>query len=222
MCFSASASFTAGALLSVIGVASIKKNSYPSRRLLASTPLLFATQQISEGVVWLALAHDPASILARAAPYAFLFFALLLWPVWIPMVLFIAEKNSFSARAWRRKILLVTLLIGIFVSLYLLVHVLRFGVTASISCSHIMYDLGLPEYKYFLGAALYLCATVLPWFITRIRWLWLLGVTFAIAYAITYIFYMNFMISTWCFFASILSMIILFLNAKPGTSSSDS
>ena len=55
MCFSAAASFTAGAVLTGIGVATLRKVEHPTYYLFASIPLLFAVQQFSEGVLWLTL-----------------------------------------------------------------------------------------------------------------------------------------------------------------------
>ena len=55
MCFSANASFGAGVVLTIIGVAAIKKVQHPSQILFASIPLLFAVQQISEGILWITL-----------------------------------------------------------------------------------------------------------------------------------------------------------------------
>ena len=83
MCFSATASFTAGAVLVPAGIycmtASLRKR--PNTILLAAVPLAFGLQQLSEGVVWRALEHDDAT-LVRQASLAFLFFALAFWPFW--------------------------------------------------------------------------------------------------------------------------------------------
>ena len=57
MCFSASASFGAGIVLTGIGVASIKKSDTRSKSLFASIPLIFGIQQITEGFLWLALSN---------------------------------------------------------------------------------------------------------------------------------------------------------------------
>jgi hypothetical protein len=53
MCFSASASFGAGAALTVLGVLSLRKSESRSHIMFASIPLLFAAQQFTEGFVWL-------------------------------------------------------------------------------------------------------------------------------------------------------------------------
>lgn len=51
MCFSASVSFSAGAVLSVIGVATLRQVKRPAEILFAATPILFALQQIAEGLL---------------------------------------------------------------------------------------------------------------------------------------------------------------------------
>jgi len=51
MCFSATASFASGVLLSTVGAATIRENKEPSRRLFAAIPMVFGLQQLSEGFV---------------------------------------------------------------------------------------------------------------------------------------------------------------------------
>ena len=84
MCFSASASFGAGVVLSVIGVASIKKAKSPTQIIFASIPLIFAVQQITEGFLWLSLTHSNFASLKQVTTYIFLFFAQIVWPIWVP------------------------------------------------------------------------------------------------------------------------------------------
>ncbi len=52
MCFSASASFGAGALLTGIGIIAIKKIESPRMLAFASLPVLFGIQQLCEGILW--------------------------------------------------------------------------------------------------------------------------------------------------------------------------
>jgi hypothetical protein len=87
MCFSATASFTAGITLSVLGVTTLKQ--VPSRRefLLGTFPLLFAIQQFSEGLVWLTLGQDSLNPINTLVTYNFLFFATVIWPILCPLAL---------------------------------------------------------------------------------------------------------------------------------------
>ena len=53
MCFSATASFSVGAILLGLGTLTLKAARRPPELVLAAIPLLFAIQQLSEGVIWL-------------------------------------------------------------------------------------------------------------------------------------------------------------------------
>ncbi len=74
MCFSAEASFTAGAVLSVVGVYSLIVNKKPKYIPLAIIPLFFGVQQLAEGGVWLSLTHQ-WEVRAKTFTYIFLFFS---------------------------------------------------------------------------------------------------------------------------------------------------
>ncbi len=60
MCFSATASFTSSAIISVMGIATLARVNHPREWLFASIPLLFAFHQFAEGAVWLGLMHGGA------------------------------------------------------------------------------------------------------------------------------------------------------------------
>ena len=51
MCFSATASFSAGAFLLGLGTLTLKSARRPRELPFAAIPLLFAIQQLSEGVI---------------------------------------------------------------------------------------------------------------------------------------------------------------------------
>ena len=60
MCFSATASFTAGTALTAVGGLTVRKSRGKAELPLALVPLLFGIQQLTEGVLWLSLRHDLA------------------------------------------------------------------------------------------------------------------------------------------------------------------
>jgi len=62
MCFSATASFSAGAVLRGIGALTLKAARRPCEWPFAAIPLLFAIQQLIEGMIWLTFSAD-ASLL---------------------------------------------------------------------------------------------------------------------------------------------------------------
>src|SRR5664280_1824501 len=112
MCFSASASFAGGAIISSIGVAAIMKKREPSKLLFANIPIVFGVQQISEGFVWLALQSSGNDMVLKLAVYTFLTMALVVWPTMIPVSVLLMERSK-----KRRKALYVFLTVGIAVSL---------------------------------------------------------------------------------------------------------
>ena len=94
MCFSANASFGSGIILAVISVASLKKVQYPTHIYFAAIPLIFCIQQIIEGLLWLALIDPVYASLEKVSTYSFLFFAQVIWPIWIPFAVLSLEVKS--------------------------------------------------------------------------------------------------------------------------------
>lgn len=203
MCFSASASFTAGVVLTVIGIAAIKKTIHPSQLLFASIPLVFGVQQIAEGVLWLALPDPDHLLLKKIATYIFLFFAQILWPVWVPLAIMLFEQKA--TRSLMQKILVAA---GVIVGLYLGVCLLLFNVEATITGHHINYFQDYPpSFKIFV-ILFYASAIVVSPFFSHIKRMWMLGVAIAISYLISALFYQHYVLSVWCFFSSIISLSI--------------
>jgi hypothetical protein len=114
MCFSATASFGVGVILTVIGVASLKKARHPTQVLFAAIPLIFAVQQISEGMLWLILPHPELLHFKKYITYSFLIFAQIIWPLWLSMAVLLLEKSK--TRRLFQKILVG---VGLLVSGYL-------------------------------------------------------------------------------------------------------
>jgi len=80
MCFSATASFGASGVIFVIGAASISRVTKPGQLMLASTPILFSLQQLSEGILWLSLSRPDAVPYQQIAMYIFVIFGQMVWP----------------------------------------------------------------------------------------------------------------------------------------------
>jgi len=203
MCFSANASFGASIVLTVIGVAAIKKVQHPSQLLFASIPLLFAVQQISEGIIWLTLANPVYAELSRVMTYFYLFFAQFFWPLWVPIAILMLEKES-----KRKKIQKILVGIGIIVAFYNAYALLSYHVHATIIGYHVTYTVDYPNHLASYGSILYLIATVVPPFFSHIKKMWMFGTSLFISYLISAIFYDHYIVSVWCFFASIISISI--------------
>lgn len=204
MCFSASASFGAGAVLSVIGIAALRKAQGPSQTFFAGIPFIFAIQQITEGCLWLSFTHTAYASLQVPATYLFLFFAQVVWPFWVPYSIYRLEK-----RQPYRRILQAVTGIGALVSLYLAFCLWSFPVQASVIGQHISYGqhypIGLSRY----GGMLYIIATITPPLLSGFKRMWMLGAAILISYIMTTILYEDYVISVWCFFASVISIAVL-------------
>ncbi len=203
MCFSATASFGAGAVLTVIGIASLKKSHNKSQFMFASIPFLFGIQQLAEGVLWVTLPNPDLLQTQKVATAVYLFFAQIVWPIWVPIAILKLEK-----RTTRKPIQRVLIFAGIVVASYLAYCLLFFKVEAKISGQHIAY---LQHYPLTLKpyiVVLYALATIAPSFFSHIKRMWILGATILISYIITVLFYEHYILSVWCFFSSIISISI--------------
>jgi len=211
MCFSANASFTAGTVLTIIGVASVLKAPHRSQILFASIPFLFGIQQLAEGILWLTL-PDPHNILTQKVfTYIFLFFAQVVWPVWVPLAFLLLEKST--NRRTGQKMLVAA---GALVGLYLFYCLLNYNVTARIEQRHIVYLQEYPSIFRGYGVALYALATVAPPFFSSIRRMWIFGLAIMASYIISALFYEHYVLSVWCFFASIISIVAYLIILKLG------
>ena len=203
MCFSAEASFGASAIILTIGIVSIRKSSTVPQKILSCLPLIFSLQQFAEGILWLSLSHPSLSHWDKIATYAFLIFAQVVWPIFMPFSVMLLETEINI-----KKRLSVFLVLGIIVSFYLSYCLIFYKVQASISCSHIRYDVYYPIHLKNSGI-IYLIAAVIPPIMSSIKRLRLLGVIIFLSYAVTKIFYEYYFISVWCFFAAIVSIVVL-------------
>ena len=206
MCFSATASFASGAVLSVVGIAAIRKAKTPSRRVFASIPFIFAVQQLSEVFVWLSLTKQALFHWQFLPAYIFLSVAYIVWPVWIPLSILLLEKKS-----KRKNILYLLFGAGLVLAVYHTVYLVFYPVIAEIDGYHIRYKLSFPPALFIFSSIFYAGSTVLPTFISGIKRMWLLGVCITLAYIVTAIFYHAYIISVWCYFAAFISIIVYWI-----------
>ena len=203
MCFSVEASFGAGIVLSVIGVASIKKVQSPSQIVFASIPLIFSVQQITEGFLWLALSNTGYAYLQQVTTYTFLLIAQIIWPVWVPLAILLAEKE-----VKRKTIQKLLVIVGVLLSSYMTYCLFSYNVQAKIIGYHISYVQNYPLALTIAGGVFYFIATIVPPFFSTIKRMWLLGIAILISYIITIVFYESYFVSVWCFFASVISILV--------------
>jgi hypothetical protein len=200
MCFSATASFTAGAVLFGAGVVAQRLASTVPERVFAAIPLLFALQQLTEGVIWLSFGWNRPAI-TDGLTQLYSFFSHVLWPVFVPIAAWLLEPPG-----RRRRRLAVIGAGGTAVALYLLYAMFAYRITAVPVGGHIEYV--SPHFYVAVVMALYLGATTVSMLVSSHPVVRLFGAATLLAAVFSYVAYARWFISVWCFFAAILSVIV--------------
>ena len=101
MCFSVNASFSAAARLLGIGTLTLKSALVTRQRRalpFAAITVVFAVQQLIEGVIWLTFAEERTRLHA-VMTYVYSFFSHVLWPVYEPVAFLLMEHETKRRRA---------------------------------------------------------------------------------------------------------------------------
>jgi hypothetical protein len=210
MCYSATASFVGGAVISAVGVASVKEAGTPSRLAFAGIPLLFGFQQITEGFLWLALTDPGYASLERAGTTLFLIMARIVWPAMIPLAVLLMEDG-----AGNRRLQMTFLGMGLSVSAYYTWCLLFLNVTPNIAGHHIQYISDFPELLATPVFIIYFIAVIVPLFLATNRRVRLLGVLMFLSCLATVVFMFAYLTSVWCFFAAIISVVVYWILKEP-------
>ena len=202
MCFSAQASFIAGGGLIALGGVSFSV-AKKEDKILAAIPFLFGIQQIIEGFQWIYLNSGSSSLILG---YAFLFFALIIWPIYVPTFVYILDKK-------RRKILKWFVFLGIALAFYFIELLLTQGLIVHKIRSCVNYGFYNPL-QYF-STLIYLLAVFGPLFFSDYKVFKWFGVATAILAIIAEFFFAIDFTSVWCFFAAIVSsMFFVYIKYK--------
>lgn len=200
MCFSATASFTAGALLVGLGTMTLKSTRERRELPFAAIPLLFAIQQLSEGVIWLTFTRDAPGV-NTVMTYFYTFFSHVLWPVYVPIAVLSIEPSG-----PRRKALAVFVAAGLAVGGYLLYILVAFPVVSRPVGDHVEYL--SPHFFAALSMTLYLLATTVSLFLSSHRAVKVFGVLALFSFGAAWYFYAVWFISVWCFLAALMSVVV--------------
>lgn len=206
MCFSAGASFAGAAIISAIGVITIRKVHNPSQILFASIPLFFGIQQFTEGLLWLALPLEEYAGFRGFFTYIFLIMAQVIWPVMIPLSVLFMETSQ-----RKRKILFTLFLAGACLSVYYAFCLISFNVDPKIEGYHIKYYNDFPKTISIFAFIIYLTATITPLFVSSIKRTHMLGILMTLSCLVTAIFFTQYLTSVWCFFAALISGVIFWI-----------
>lgn len=200
MCFSATASFSAAAVLAAIGISTVRSAREPRELPFAAIPLLFAAQQFIEGAIWLTFTRD-APALNAVLTNIYTFFSHVLWPVLVPIAAWLIER-----RASRRRSLLAFIVTGLVVGLYLLYILIAYPVVSRPVGGHVEYL--SPHFLAAVTMTLYVLATTVSMLFSSHRMVASFGVLALLSFIAAYWFYATWLISVWCFFAALLSAVV--------------
>ena len=195
MCFSAEASFAAAGGLGVAGAASFK---FATRRerLIAVIPLIFAVQQLLEGLQWLTIRFGSPSLIAG---YGFLFIALVVWPAYIPLAVYLMDHA-------KRKLLIWIVGLGMALSVFFLMMLITKPLLVLVVNYSIRYQLNVPGGMGMTGIYLLVMAGAL--FLTSDRAVRYFGILALLTAVVSGLLYYATFVSVWCFLAAVLSVTI--------------
>lgn len=199
MCFSATASFVASGVLAGASIVTFANMRKQPTKLFAIIPLLFAVQQAIEGFQWLALGQGAGSL---PLAYAFLFFAYLLWPIFLPLAALQAEKDL-----TRRTLIKVCVGMGIFSATLLGYALLMKPLAVSQVGQCINYEIRAPI-DYVLALP-YVIAVAGCGLLVRRFWIQMFAALGLIGLGVSYLAFTVAYQSVWCFFAAVLSLCII-------------
>ncbi len=132
-------------------------------------------------------------------------FSHVVWPMYIPFALQFLESTH-----WRRRALLAFQTAGIGVGLYLLFFLVTRPIVAQIDGLHIVRHLIYVSPHFLLAPVmvLYVAATCVSCFVSSHSFVRLFGALSLVSFIAAYLFHARALVSVWCFFAAVLSLII--------------
>ena len=162
--------------------------------------MLFAFQQLSEGVIWLTFQVE-APLLNTVMTHVYSFFSHVLWPVYLPVAVLMVEPPG-----RRRRSLIAFVAAGAAVGAYLLYVLVAFPVVSRPTGQHVEYD--SPHFFAAAVMTLYLISTTVSPLLSTLRGVKVFGLLALLSFGAAHYFYATWFISVWCFFAALLSVVI--------------
>ncbi|WP_296701043.1 DUF6629 family protein [Thiocapsa sp. UBA6158] len=210
MCFNATSSFLAAAVLIPAGLYTLHAARHVNShyRLLAAFPLLFGVQQALEGVLWLEILPDAAGEiggLAFGSALGFLFFAYFLWPGLVPLAAWRVEPPGLRRRVFAAAAIMGGLLGGsLFLPLiinpdWLQVFIIRGSILYH---PQLIYD---PWMDREVVRAIYALIVAVPLIGSSDRMVRDFGVLILGSVIVSTLAFGYAFVSIWCFFAALLS-----------------
>jgi hypothetical protein len=221
MCFSATVSYSAAALLVPAGLYGVRRASdfHAAYWMIALVPLLFGIQQGFEGQIWLIIDAGDTSAVRRMA-LSFMFFSHLVWLVWIPLSSYLLE-NECRRRRLFKWIAILGFIFGM--SMYVPLLVNTDWLSVYVQQRSIFYETILVYDEYVprvVVQGVYSLIVLMPLLYSTNQRLRTFGVLIALSMTMADMLFNYSFISVWCYFSAVLSLYIIYMIEKErGTSS---
>lgn len=203
MCFSAEASFIVSGALLIVSTATIQKTIHKKDLPIALIPLIFALQQMIEGLLWVSLTSNDTSQAQFWLSNIYGVFIGIIWPLFAPFAVYCVEIDR-----KRRKIIASIGMTGLGLALYTLIGLVDQPIVAEITHYSINYKHDVGGYQ--LVIVLYLLATCVPFIFSSYKHLYIAGIVITAGFFTAYFTFQQTFASVWCFFAAIASALIYF------------
>jgi hypothetical protein len=213
MCFSASVSYSAAAVLVTTGLYAVQqaRRLHPPYWMWALIPIFFGLQQAFEGRVWQELDAGDAS---AAVPFAlgFHFFSHFLWLWWLPLCCYLVEPGKI-----RKRVIGGCAIFGAFAGALVYSDMLFHSEWMSVAVREhsITYNFSVPYrssiHILITPAALYALTILVPLLFSSHRLIRIFGGLAALSMVLASEAYSYAYVSVWCFFAAVLSLYLVYM-----------
>lgn len=211
MCYSATVSFAAGAVLIPTGVYCVRQAQRHTPRSLpfAVFPLAFGFQQLFEGLLWLSLGKQVDLLYPSA--FGFLFFSHFFWLWWVPLSVWRLEPAGI-----KKSIALgFTTAGGIYGGFMYFPIVINEGwLQVELIRHSIVYDARLVYDGYITREwvrIIYALIVLIPLLIQTDRHARHFGILIMLSVLLAKLFFDYAFISVWCYFAAVLSLYVVYM-----------
>jgi len=210
MCFSATVSYGAAAILIPTGLYSLRQSLRVREPywMFAVLPLLFGVQQGLEGGVWQNINGDSVDAVYGFA-LGFLFFSHFFWLLWVPL-----SSSRIEPEYFRRRLFSLLAVLGGLSGAALFIPLLinLDWVDVSVQQHSIVYTVTMLHDDYLpagLDRALYALVVLIPLLASSHRHVRVFGTLVAVSLLFAIMIYEYAFVSVWCFFAAALSLYLL-------------
>jgi hypothetical protein len=202
MCFSPQADFSAGAVITAVGIETLRRVRVRRELIVGALPLLFGLHQLVEGFVWLGLRGEVSAGLGDTAKETYIIFAHAVLPALVPLGFTLLEPDRLRAR-WMWPLVGLGVLLGV----YLLWQVTAYPIQAQEQARCIDYITHTPND--LLIGVLYVVVVCGPALMSSLRHLRWFGVVSLVGVIAAALIRLNELTSLWCVYVALVSVLIL-------------